>query len=213
MPLLATAPAMVAGFFANYILDIKYLLKCDTSYVDRSEMCFDDVCCVAYDSHSEWISFMSSLASTLLAIWGVIKVIGVFASEGDNNLKENDTEFVEKVQSIIPSDDSRKEETTALIREFMSKYQDWEEMKQSLDNTVSKIKDDGGDDISTAGMDEDSVDVSVHGMDEVATEKKDGGGDDDNIAGTETVSVAQSAEDGAGSTIIDVEDGAASTAE
>lgn len=90
--LLALAAAIVGGFIANYMFEIKYYLQCDVKYNNASGFCtkgimIDGVCCVTLNSHDEWMDFLPELASSCLAAWGLIKVLGTLLVEHDPEVK------------------------------------------------------------------------------------------------------------------------------
>ena len=103
VPLVSFAPAMVIGYFANFILEPNYVFECDESYgpIADPDSCFNDgaICCMAISSHSEPMVFMASLASTVLAAWGVVKIIGYVICLHDDDIvvDEDDTEKTKKL--------------------------------------------------------------------------------------------------------------------
>jgi len=79
IPLVAGAPALIAGFMANFMFEERYIIQCNADYEVVSDMCFDDgICCVSVRLQTEWTTFMTSLASTILASWGLVRAIGYF---------------------------------------------------------------------------------------------------------------------------------------
>eukprot|EP00483_Globobulimina_turgida_P003058 UN03063 len=76
LPLVASAPAIVGGYIANYILSVHYVLECDPSYEPISNICEKDVCCIITNSDENWINFIVQLASSILASWGIVKSVG-----------------------------------------------------------------------------------------------------------------------------------------
>ena len=104
VPLVSLAPAMVLGFLANFILEPKYVFECDESYgpIADPDSCFNDgaICCIAISSHSEPLAFMASLASTILAAWGVVKIIGYFICFHDDDIVVDDDE-TEKAPQLM----------------------------------------------------------------------------------------------------------------
>lgn len=128
-PLVATAPASVIGFIANFILDEKFELICDREYNDISTICYDDVCCITRSSQNgnEVIFFMSSLASTILASWGVIKIVVMIAAEGSERVETPDEVFKQKNNEMIDDYVNECNETfqskiNKLIDERMKQY-------------------------------------------------------------------------------------------
>ena len=102
-PLIATAPASVIGFIANFILDEKFDLICKPQYNSISTICYDDVCCITRSSRDGTgaIFFMASLASTILASWGVIKIVVMLAAEGDTWIQNEEQANKEKMRALI----------------------------------------------------------------------------------------------------------------
>merc|ERR1740123_1190390 len=96
-PLIATAPALVGGYIANFILAPSYTLECDIAYNVISEICEDGVCCLTVSSHEDLITFAPKLASSILAGWGIVKYLTMFliAYSGevvvDDGTKDADT--------------------------------------------------------------------------------------------------------------------------
>jgi len=86
VPLVSFAIAIVGGFFANYALDERYLLKCDPTYTDG--MCFEELCCRPIGSHevAESSRFAGDLASNILAGWGVVKGLTYFILMNDHKV-------------------------------------------------------------------------------------------------------------------------------
>jgi len=126
IPLVSFAPAMVAGFLANFILEEKYVFQCDHSAYDSiSDVCYHDegVCCIAISSHTAPITFMASLASTILAAWGVIKAIGHLICISDDNVVIDHTEELEMMQRVLSTPSGRKlmKESIATMEEEETK--------------------------------------------------------------------------------------------
>merc|ERR1719242_1832036 len=99
IPLVSLAPSMVAGFLANFFLETKYLIACDQSLFDPiSDVCFHEegVCCMVISSHTKPITFLASMASTILAAWGVVKGIGLLICSA----YDYQTEEEEKIKDI-----------------------------------------------------------------------------------------------------------------
>merc|ERR1719242_1187291 len=99
IPLVSLAPSMVAGFLANFFLETKYLIACDQSLFDPiSDVCFHEegVCCMVISSHTKPITFLASMASTILAAWGVVKGIGLLICSAEGY----ETEEEEKIKDI-----------------------------------------------------------------------------------------------------------------
>lgn len=78
VPLVSTAPALVGGYIANFILAPSYTLECDIAYNVISEICEDGVCCLTVSSHEDLITFAPKLASSILAGWGIVKYLAMF---------------------------------------------------------------------------------------------------------------------------------------
>merc|ERR1712062_325446 len=130
IPLVSFAPAMVAGFLANFFLETKYLFECDKSLYDSiSDVCFDEegVCCMAISSHTAPITFMASLASTILAAWGVVKTIGYLICIADDEVVIDNKEEEEKTKAMVktvmrsPSVRKMMRETIDLAKEEETK--------------------------------------------------------------------------------------------
>jgi len=107
--LVSFAVAMVAGFLANFALEKKYHFQCHHSEFDSiSDVCYknEEICCIAISSHTKPITFLSSLASTILAAWGVIKVIGYLICISDPNVVEDHTEEVMEILESVKGSQS-----------------------------------------------------------------------------------------------------------
>ena len=89
-PLVALAPAIVGGYMANFFLEIRYFLDCDAGYNDISAICIDEICCVAVNSHEDWVEFLPKVASSSVAAWGVVKIFGTFLLSYDDNVEVKD---------------------------------------------------------------------------------------------------------------------------
>eukprot|EP01083_Nonionella_stella_P029764 81838_1 len=85
--LASVLPAAVAGFIANYILEEQFVLKCEGIYeeYDDESLCsvYDEGthgCCHIVSSHEVMnsYSFIGGLASNIIAVWAVIRIIGYF---------------------------------------------------------------------------------------------------------------------------------------
>ena len=119
-PLVAVAPSIVGGYIANFFLEIKYYLDCDPSYNDISNICENEgtpneVCCITFTSHQEWIEFLPQLASSSLAAWGAVKVLGTFLVATDDAVvvveeaKESEagmsgTGRATNIEAVVPPD-------------------------------------------------------------------------------------------------------------
>eukprot|EP01083_Nonionella_stella_P059521 155740_1 len=74
-------PSAIIGFIANFILEEKYELKCNDDIENGIDtLCFDDGlgCCEVVSSHDyhNMYSFLGGLASNILAIWAIIRIVG-----------------------------------------------------------------------------------------------------------------------------------------
>eukprot|EP01084_Bolivina_argentea_P139935 246116_1 len=72
-------PAAIAGFIANYIFEEKFNLECGAD-IKNDYLCFESEygCChivSSYDIANSYI-FIGSLASNVLAIWAVVRIMG-----------------------------------------------------------------------------------------------------------------------------------------
>eukprot|EP01083_Nonionella_stella_P087932 244832_1 len=76
-PLMCLLPASICGFLANYMLEERFMLKCNESYTD-SNVCFDDGvgCCQVINSHdlNNSYYFTGGLVSNILASFTVIRL-------------------------------------------------------------------------------------------------------------------------------------------
>eukprot|EP01084_Bolivina_argentea_P040278 74443_1 len=88
LPLVSTAPAIVGGYIANYILIKHYELECDPSYHIVSDICERNVCCIVVKQDTNWIYLVTLLASYILTAWGIVKSIGYFIAKYDNDIME-----------------------------------------------------------------------------------------------------------------------------
>eukprot|EP01084_Bolivina_argentea_P174715 302633_1 len=72
-------PAAITGFIANFILEEKFTLKC-AEEIKNDYLCPDDKngCCEIVSSYDLVNSYMfiGGLASNILAIWAVIRIVG-----------------------------------------------------------------------------------------------------------------------------------------
>eukprot|EP01084_Bolivina_argentea_P304015 524980_1 len=79
----ALLPAAVAGFTANFILEEKFELKCSED-ITNTDWCFKSEygCCDIISSHdvNNSYAFIGGLASNVLAIWAVIRIVGYLIS-------------------------------------------------------------------------------------------------------------------------------------
>lgn len=110
VPLVSVAPAMVIGYFANFIMAPKFVLACHESYgpIADPDSCFNDgaICCTAISSQADPLIFMAHLSSSILAAWGVVKIIGHFICLHDDNIvvAEDETEKTKKlVKNVLSS--------------------------------------------------------------------------------------------------------------
>jgi len=114
-PLVSVAPSLVSGFFANFILQPKYFLECNEAYgpISDPDSCFNDgaICCVAISSHTEPAGFFAGLASTVLAAWGVVKIIGHFICLHDDEVKfdKDDEEKTKRMMKDVLSTKSGRD--------------------------------------------------------------------------------------------------------
>lgn len=114
IPLVSLAPAIVAGFLVNYMLEDQYVMRCTTDIT--SKICFDDVCCAAVSWHArtEWYKFIGRLASSMVAAWGVVKLCGYFISKHDPwvqsrvDTKKQDIETIRVLEQFIGSKRGQK---------------------------------------------------------------------------------------------------------
>ena len=89
LPLVSCAPAIVCGYLANYMLQERFELECNELYFGISDICEDDVCCIVISSHDDWINFITKLASSIIAGWGIVKSIGFFITKYDDDIEEH----------------------------------------------------------------------------------------------------------------------------
>lgn len=90
VPLVSTAPALVGGYIANFILAPSYTLECDIAYNVISEICEDGVCCLTVSSHEDLITFAPKLASSILAGWGIVKYLALFLIKSSGEVVVDD---------------------------------------------------------------------------------------------------------------------------
>lgn len=91
LPLVSCAPALVGGFIANFIFEERHILECDKSYNVFSNICEENVCCIVISSHDNWINFITKLASSIIAGWGIVKSVGFFITTyGDDGVETED---------------------------------------------------------------------------------------------------------------------------
>ncbi len=69
MTVVPLAPAIAAGYIANFVLETKYLLTCEGGDgIGEECVAFNGgVCCTAYNSREDWMPFVRDLASSCLA--------------------------------------------------------------------------------------------------------------------------------------------------
>ena len=72
-------PAAIAGFIANYFLEEQFTLKCSKD-TQNNYLCFEEKygCCQivsSFDYTNSYI-FIGGLASNILAIWAIVRIIG-----------------------------------------------------------------------------------------------------------------------------------------
>eukprot|EP01084_Bolivina_argentea_P173654 300802_1 len=74
-------PTAIIGFIANYFVEEKFLLKCDSKF-KTGDICYDDGrgCCLLLSSHEfeNTFDFAARLASHILAAFGFIRIIAWF---------------------------------------------------------------------------------------------------------------------------------------
>eukprot|EP01084_Bolivina_argentea_P317146 549844_1 len=82
-------PAAIVGFIANFILEEKFELKCSADATNEY-LCFEEKygCCEIISSHDYHNSyeFIGGLASNILAIWAVIRIVGYLLVNGFKQL-------------------------------------------------------------------------------------------------------------------------------
>merc|ERR1712013_488025 len=82
--LASVMPAAIVGFIANYIFEQKFQLKCSADI--ETDLCFDNDfgCCTVVSSHDydNIYIFAGGLASSILATWAVVRIIGYLMIHG-----------------------------------------------------------------------------------------------------------------------------------
>ena len=68
LPLISLAPAIVGGYNADFILERKYILECDTQYNPISTICEDGECCIMVSNHESWFNFLPKLGGSVVAV-------------------------------------------------------------------------------------------------------------------------------------------------
>jgi len=94
------AIAIVGGFFANYALAERHLLKCDPSFTEG--LCHDGLCCLPISSHeiTESSRFLGDLASNILAGWAIVSGMAFFIIKYDDEVDADD-KFEQKVHEVL----------------------------------------------------------------------------------------------------------------
>merc|ERR1719242_1564448 len=132
IPLVSLAPSMVAGFLANFFLETKYLIACDQSLFDPiSDVCFHEegVCCMVISSHTKPITFLASMASTILAAWGVVKGIGLLICSADDHVEIDETEEEEKFKKMLKKVMRESQSVRKIMRETINSAEENETKK------------------------------------------------------------------------------------
>ena len=90
VPLVSLAPAIVGGYIANFILEKTYSLECDVDFNSFADICegegVEKVCCITVSNHQNWFDFLPDLAASILAGWGIVKLIATFISSYDEEV-------------------------------------------------------------------------------------------------------------------------------
>jgi len=134
VPLVSMAVSIVGGFFANYALAERHLLKCDPSFTEG--LCHDGLCCLPISSHeiTESSRFLGDLASNILAGWAVVSGMAYFIIKNDEEV-EADDQFEEKIYEIL--------ETKKRVKEILKKrgvvFEKQDEDEDNFINDMAKM--------------------------------------------------------------------------
>ncbi len=64
-------PAAIVGFITNFIFEEKFLLKCNENVLEKCEI-------VSSHELENSYAFVGGLASNIIAVWAIIRIIGYF---------------------------------------------------------------------------------------------------------------------------------------
>jgi len=138
VPLVSMAVSIVGGFFANYALAERHLLKCDPSFTEG--LCHDGLCCLPISSHeiTESSRFLGDLASNILAGWAVVSGIAYFIIKNDDEVVADD-KSEERIYEILET----KQKVTEILEKkvvkiLKKKGVEFEEHDENDDDSYKK---------------------------------------------------------------------------
>ena len=113
VPLVSVAPAIMGGYFANFVLEETFTLECDERYNPISTMCQDGVCCITLSNHDNWMHFIPELGGAVATAWGVafalVKYVASFVVNQliTERVEDDDGTTLELTNSINLEDESQ----------------------------------------------------------------------------------------------------------